>query len=150
MFEKIVLPLAILVSFLTFSVGIAHEDVHGPVGERMQAMSDMGRAMKGLSATARSGDLIDNPEADVLIEQLRQKAGTIEALFVDPAMVPSSEALPNIWSEKPRFNIETKQFGDLVETLQLAYEAGDEAATLDALRQVGRGCGSCHQQFRKP
>lgn len=58
-------------------------------------------------------------------------------------------AKPNIWTDQAGFDMQIQDLEQAVSKMQQAAMSGDKAATLDALKAVGKSCGSCHNKFRE-
>ncbi|MGH8229032.1 MAG: c-type cytochrome [Steroidobacteraceae bacterium] len=58
-------------------------------------------------------------------------------------------AKPNVWTDKAGFDMQIRDLQQAVSKMQQAAMSGDKTATLDALKGVGKSCGSCHNKFRK-
>jgi len=58
-------------------------------------------------------------------------------------------ALPVIWSDAAKFKQAQDQFQSAVIALVAASKSGDEAKVKAAIGEVGKNCGSCHDNFRE-
>jgi adenylosuccinate lyase len=58
-------------------------------------------------------------------------------------------ALPVIWSDAAKFKQAQDQFQSAVAALVVASKSGDEAKVKAAIGDVGKNCGSCHDNFRE-
>ena len=58
-------------------------------------------------------------------------------------------ALPVIWSDAAKFKQAQDQFQSAVAALVAASKSGDEAKVKAAIGDVGKNCGSCHDNFRE-
>lgn len=118
---------------------------------RHEGFESMGKAMKAMSDTLKSG----NPDIAVIrasaakINEMAPKVATWFPAGSGPDVAPKSEALPAIW-EKPaefqqaaaRLVDEAGKFDKLVNEKGVA-EAGAGMKALDG------ACKGCHEQFRK-
>jgi cytochrome c556 len=58
-------------------------------------------------------------------------------------------ALPAIWTDAAKFKQAQDQFQNAVGALVAASKSGDEAKVKAAIGDVGKACGSCHDNFRE-
>ena len=118
----------------------AHGGATGIVKQRMDAMVDIGRAMK----TIRNG--LDGSEPDAVEDaaaRIGGHAGRVPMLFPDGSFHPPSEALPAIASDRAAFHA-------LAVKLTAAAErvASEATAPRQAVRQLIAVFGQCHKLFR--
>jgi cytochrome c556 len=143
-------PLIGVVAALVLGCGaaLAHDGVSGATKLRMDAMIDMGRALKGLHMAMRSGALLETPDAPFLIEQLMHKGDALPDLFAKREMPEASEARPEIWDDPDGFRGKIDMFNLHVTALRAAHEGGHRKQARAALRAVTSACSSCHQTYR--
>ena len=118
----------------------AHGGATGIVKQRMDAMVDIGRAMRTIRGA------VDRPKPDAVREaaaRIAAHAKRIPALFPDGSFHPPSEALPAIAADRAAFDA-------LAEKLALAAEdlASGATAPRGAARELAGLCGQCHKRFR--
>ena len=118
----------------------AHGGATGIVKQRMDAMVDIGRAMKTIR------DAIRRSEPDAVRDAAARVAGhaaEIPKLFPDGSFHHPSEALPAISADRAAFNA-------LAAKLALAAGelASDADAPREAVRQLADACKQCHTRFR--
>ena len=85
-----------------------------------------------------------------------RNAGYLETLskmpwdgFAEGTKGVKSAALPVIWSDAAKFKQAQDQFMSAVTALVAASKSGDEAKVKAAIGEVGKNCGSCHDNFRE-
>jgi len=61
----------------------------------------------------------------------------------------NTRALPAIWTDAAKFKQSQEQFQSAVAALVAASKSGDEAKVKAAIGEVGKNCGSCHDNFRE-
>lgn len=141
-----------LALILAVSIGVTpsltHTGATGVTKERMDAMVDMGRTLKQLRQHMREGDLMVAVGVPALIEQLSLEAQSIVHKFMVRDLPDISEASPAIWDDAEGFKQITELFNTDMEVLLKAYESGDEATTIAALRKVSISCNDCHDEYR--
>jgi cytochrome c556 len=69
--------------------------------------------------------------------------------FTEGTKGEKSRALPVIWSDAAKFKQAQDQFQAAVTALVTASKGGDEAKVKAAIGDVGKACGSCHDNFRE-
>ena len=118
----------------------AHGGATGVVKQRMDAMVDIGRAMK----TVR--DAVERSRPDAARDAAARIAGharRIPTLFPDGSFNHPSEALPAISANRAAFDA-------LALKLALAAEdlASNASASRQAATQLADACKQCHTRFR--
>ncbi len=135
------------------SLVLAHTGATGIVKERMEAMKDMGKKskvvagmLKGKTAFEKSA-LMEAADSFVLHgSQMKDQFPNTEHSRTGS----KTEALPEIWEDKDRFNKDIDEFILLSETLQeLLSTTDDQKALKAAFLQTAKSCSGCHKQFRK-
>lgn len=140
--------LMILSLALIASPAFAHEGATGIVKERMDAMSEAGKAMKGLSNHYRGKVPLEAAELARLANILSNNSGeAITRLFPKGVTHMTSEALPAIWTDWARF----ETMADTLKTKAgvLQGVAADPQAGMMAFLEVTQSCKACHSDFRK-
>jgi cytochrome c556 len=113
-----------------------------PIEERRALMKTNGRMVKGEEPyeTAKVAQAFDDWETTA------KKFG---ALFPENSKEGDTRALPKIWTDKAEFDKMLAKFGS-----DVAEQKSKATANLDGLKQamavVGKDCGDCHKEFRKP
>jgi len=69
--------------------------------------------------------------------------------FTDGTKGVKSAALPAIWSDGAKFKQAQDQFRTAVGALNVAAKSGNEGAVKAAIGDLGKACGSCHDNFRE-
>jgi len=69
--------------------------------------------------------------------------------FAESTKGVKSAALPAIWAEPAKFKQAADQFQTAVTALVTASKSGNEGAVKAAIGDVGKACGSCHDNFRE-
>ena len=59
-----------------------------------------------------------------------------------------TKALEGIWNSQADFKVKADALTTAAAALTAAAKSGDKAATLKAAGEVGRACGSCHDNYR--
>ena len=132
----------------------AEQDVAGIVMERQQLMKRQGAAMTTIAGFARGGAGTIEDVAGAA-RTLRETAARIAPLFPEgsgPADVdrPETGAKPIIWERWDDFVAESEALEAAAATVEAAALAGDAEAVTAAFSSLGnKGCGGCHQTFRR-
>ncbi len=69
--------------------------------------------------------------------------------FAESTKGEKTRALPAIWAEPAKFKQAQDQLRSAVGQLVSASKGGDEGAVKAAIGNVGKACGSCHDNFRE-
>lgn len=137
-----------LVVIANVAPALSHAGATGVTKERMDAMTDMGRALKQLHQHMRTGDLMQATDVAALINELKQKGYGIKAAFAVKDIPAMSEASAAIWEDAEGFEQAINMFNADVASLLAAYENGDIEQTQAALKTVSTGCTACHDDYR--
>lgn len=157
---------AALTLILFSSGGLAHRDATGIVKQRMDAMEDMARAMKGLRAMMRGRQPYD---AERVKTYARVVAGhgaeKLTVLFPEGSLHSPTRAKPAIWADWERFAAMARELTEYAGALtaaasnerraggapkgkptpkELATMAPDAVFTL-----LQKNCSDCHRMFRE-
>ncbi len=146
-----------IVATLTLTIGctaLAHTGVTGIVKERMDAMKDMSKMSKEISAMFKGKTQLDHNTLATAADAFVMHGTEMKALFPDThdsRMGKKTEALPKIWEDEAGFNAAIEDFIALSESLQQTVaETTDEKALKKAFQKTAKSCSGCHKQYRKP
>ena len=134
----------ILAMALAGGTALAHGGVQNPaVLARMEAMTQIGDAMKLLAGMMKGETAFDAGQAQAALDRIRAAAARTPALFEAPETDPKSEALPAIW----------QNWADFRSKSDALYEAagGTIVAPGDLRPMVSRlagSCKACHRDYR--
>jgi cytochrome c556 len=122
---------------------------HDEKDPRHQAMEALGKSMKAISQTVKSGAAID---ADTMAHARRiaETGDRVLDLFPEGPIGHGSRAKPEIWSDWSGFSAKAEAFGRAADGLLVAVQDGEPSRVEAALKQVGATCGGCHKPYRKP
>ena len=121
---------------------ISHGRASGPTLERMNAMSDIQKTLKRLKPALENASA-NNVEIEKAFDELRTFGSALSTLFEENHMIEMSEALPKIWSSPETFAVEIEFYN-----MQIDKAAATNDPRL-AMREISKGCQSCHTQFRE-
>jgi len=106
---------------------MAHMGAEGVVKQRMQAMKDMGQAMKDLAAMVRGQASYDADRVKANARTIAGHAGpSLLSLFPEGSNGPPSEALQSVWQDWQDFS-------------RLAADLAEKAAALEVAARQGAG-----------
>jgi cytochrome c556 len=80
---------------------------------------------------------------------MRDAAGFIPDLFPQGSDFGETEAKDAVWEDREGFDAAAKKLADALDTLVKAAEADDRDAAGKALKQVGKACKGCHDDYRE-
>ncbi|MEE9446569.1 MAG: cytochrome c [Arenicellales bacterium] len=139
-------------------VSYAHSDAHGKatgiVKERMDSMSDMGKAMKAMAKIVKGKADFNLDVVRVSAQTLADHASTITEKFPDTDASrhnKESDALPAIWTSGDQFSELSTKLETAIAALQLAAKGDlDKRGLRMVFAKTGKACSACHDDFRKP
>ncbi|MFM9829307.1 MAG: c-type cytochrome [Sphingomonas sp.] len=73
----------------------------------------------------------------------------IPAMFPPNSAGPTSEALPNVWSDRAGFEAAATAMSDAATSLAMLAKAGDTAGVAAQFGELGKTCGGCHTKYRE-
>lgn len=115
------------------------------VAARKKLMQANGKAMKGISAAVKAGEL---PKVALLASEIGENALDMKDAFEKKDMTGKTTALPKIWSEKAKFDqMATKLLNDSRAVIEAAREK-NKAKVAAAVKTMGANCGACHKAYR--
>jgi cytochrome c556 len=101
----------------------------------MKAAADAGADVRGLVFPARA---------------LARWARTLPTMFPAGTNLPSSHALPTVWSDRAGFEQRAAAYAVAARLLAEAAQSGDRAAFLAQWTAVRSTCAACHDTYRHP
>ena len=126
----------------------AHSGATGIVKERMDAMKDIGRAMKSLDAMAKGKASYSGADVSAASRTIKDHAAAFDRLFPDTKASRKShvtEAAPAIWADKPAFLALARKMADAAHGLDTVSERNQLP---ERLKTLGATCKGCHEKFR--
>jgi cytochrome c556 len=82
--------------------------------------------------------------------QLARWATVLPSLFPAGTNLPTSHALPPVWSDRAGFEAKAAAYAAAAQALAQAAQAGDRAAFLTQWTAVRQTCSNCHDTYRRP
>jgi cytochrome c556 len=79
---------------------------------------------------------------------LARWARTLPGMFPAGTNLPSSHALPAVWSDRAGFEARAAAYAAAAERLAETAQSGDRAAFLIQWAAVRATCGACHDSFK--
>jgi cytochrome c556 len=109
------------------------------VGGNMGAMADI---MK---------NRLDLPgHVAVHASELAEIAPLIGPAFKKNVATDATDAKPEIWQDWAKFEKAISDFEEAARNLEVAAAGSDPSAVGPAMKALGKSCGGCHDDFRKP
>ena len=147
------LPVAMILTVISAS-GFAHQGATGIIKQRMDTMSEMADDMKSMGAMVKGKRAFDITVVRLAVERLSKHATDIPQQFPDTAESKNfhmTEALPEVWISKDRFNELADQLKSQIEVLKtLTHNDVKQAEFRKAFIKATKACSACHDDFRKP
>jgi cytochrome c556 len=144
--KVIVMRLVAAAIALSSSVSPAHEGATGIVKERMDAMTQAGKAMK--EAGERIKAKRDLPAIKDDARTVTEVAARIVHEFPRGSDQHPTDAKPEIWARWDDFAARAGALEREGDALAAAVDSGDPGAIARQFRTVGRVCGDCHDLYR--
>ncbi len=149
--RTVVLSMACAVFLLGVPLALAHQGATGPVKRRMDLMTSMGKAMKGLGDMLKGKTVYDRAAAHEHARAIEQHTSMILEQFPEGSVQPPSEARPTIWQEWSVFEeIATQAQAGSSELRAILEDGADQRAVIAQYAELGRACGACHERYREP
>jgi cytochrome c556 len=114
---------------------------------REAAMKQIGRAMGGLSAIAKSEKEYDAETVKASLTAIKEAITVFPTYFPEGSENDAKSASPKIWENKADFEAHAAKLAADADTL-LAQLPADAAAVGAAMGTLGKSCGDCHQLYR--
>ncbi len=114
------------------------------------------KVMKGIGANiAAIGDILKFKlpyEKNILghAQAMHADAMLVSVAFEKKADSPKSMAKPEVWDKHKDFTADVDKLVDQTAKLVKVAEAGDMAAIGAQMKELGKSCQDCHEEFRKP
>ena len=116
------------------------------VAARQSAYILSGGAFASMKAAAEAG--ADVHSLVFPARALARWARTLPTMFPAGTNLPSSHALPAVWSDRAGFEARAAAYAEAARLLAEAAQSGDRAAFLAQWTAVRATCGACHDAFR--
>jgi cytochrome c556 len=125
---------------------LAHEGATGVVKERMDAMEEMGRAVKRIAVRLKSKRNFPAIRQDA--QAIRAAAEKIPSLFPRGSGGGHSDTTAAVWERWPEFVAAAALLAREAEKLDAVVQSGAEPDIAAQFRAVMRWCSDCHDAFR--
>ena len=79
---------------------------------------------------------------------LARWARTLPNMFPAGTNLPTSHALPTVWSDRAGFEAKAADYAAAAQALAQAAQSGDRAAFLTQWNVVRTACGACHDTYK--
>ena len=79
---------------------------------------------------------------------LARWARTLPSLFPEGTNLPSSKALPTVWSDRAGFEARAAAYAAAAQALAEAAQSGDRAVFLTRWGDLRATCSACHDTYR--
>ena len=80
---------------------------------------------------------------------LSRWAETLPKMFPEGTDLPSSRALPNVWSDRGGFEAAAAAYRDAAKNLAETAATGDREASNAAFMAMAGTCHACHEKYRE-
>jgi cytochrome c556 len=124
----------------------AHEGATGIVKERMDAMTESGKAMKAATESIRANRNLASIKDEALA--ISATAERITALFPPGSDQKPTDSKPEIWTHWDDFTARAAELKDESAKLAIAVDSRDPGSIGAQFRVVGKVCTGCHDLYR--
>jgi len=133
---------------LAGNIAVAHMGAAGVVKQRMDAMSDIGKAMKEIGAMLRGRLSFDSNRVAANAQNIAAHGRAIPSLFPAGSGGGVSEAKNSIWTDRAAFDWIARDLVSNAEALAVTAATGDRAAVDARYKAVAATCKDCLRTFR--
>ena len=125
------------------SVGLTPEQI---VAARQAAYGLSGADFALMKAAAESGG--DVRQLLFPARQMQRWARTLPSMFPAGTNLPTSRALPTVWSDRAGFEARAAAYFAAIQALAQAAQSGDRAAFLTQWAAARATCSACHDTYK--
>lgn len=141
----VAIPLTAALAQAPAPAGLAPEQI---VAARQSGFALSRGAFIAMKAAAEGG--ADVKQLSVPARTIARWARTLPSMFPAGTDLPTSRALPPLWSDRPGFEAKAAAYEAAAGRLAEAAESGDRAAFLTRWGELGAACSACHDLYRSP
>ena len=138
--------------YLKASISVL-ESIHGATGvvkQRMEAMSDMGDAMKAMASMVKGKQAFEPALFIQSGETIAEHSDMMPKLFPAGSMVGKSEALPTIWQQWDDFvSLGYRTKTDAEKLVKMARDGTELRPLTKQFVKLASDCKACHKDYRK-
>ena len=137
------IPLAAVAQTETPAAGLTAEQIVAARRSAYQLSAGNFVAMKAAAEAGADVHMLVLPS-----RALARWARTLPSLFPAGTNLPSSKALPTVWSDRPGFEARAAAYATAAQALAEAAQSGDRAVFLTRWGEVRAACSACHDTYR--
>ena len=128
----------------------AHDGATGVVKQRMEAMSDMGDAMKAMASMVKGKQAFEPTVFIQSGETIMEHSEMMPKLFPAGSLEGKSEALPAIWQKWDDFvSLAYRTKTDAEELVQMSRDGEELRPLTKQFVKLASDCKACHKDYRK-
>ena len=147
--KKVVLLIILLGPCSSLNLS-AHDGATGVVKQRMEAMSDMGDAMKAMASMVKGKQAFEPALFIQSGETIAEHSDMMPKLFPAGSMVGKSEALPAIWQRWDDFvSLGDRTKTDAEKLVKMARDGTELRPLTKQFVKLASNCKACHKDYRK-
>lgn len=123
-----------------------------PIEQRKQNMKERGEIMRVLGPVAQGKTDFDAGTVQEALQALdinARAAGDVDTVWPQGSDSGDTRALPAIWADFEAFRAADAEY-DAAVAAAAAAAPQDLAAFQAVFAPVARGCGACHENYRRP
>ncbi len=141
------LTIAVTAAVLGGGIAVTQPAYADAVKDRQDAMKELGKANKALTAAAKKGDKAAVEKQAMMIVAIADKIPTLFPKGSDNKALgmKATGAKPEIWAKWDEFKADADKMKAAAMQIASAAKGGDLAM---ATKGMGGACGTCHKVFR--
>jgi len=125
------------------------QDDKGFVSYRQNLMEGMGHDMGAIGDILKNGLPLQKNIAGHA-RSIAEHSSLITAAFEKKALGAPNDAQPAIWQDWAKFQKGAADFQAEADAFVAAAQTGDMSKIGAGMNKLGKACGSCHDDYRKP
>ncbi|HMG46036.1 MAG TPA: cytochrome c [Allosphingosinicella sp.] len=145
--------LAAALAAIPLTAALAQPPTAGLTAEQIVAARQSAYALSAGSFVAMKAAADAGADVHLLAlpaRNLARWARTLPSLFPAGTNLPSSKALPAVWSDRAGFEARAAAYAAAAQALAEAAQSGDRAVFLARWGELRTACGACHDAYRAP
>ncbi len=115
---------------------------------RQNVMKAIGAHITNIAAVVK-GEVTYVENTALNARAIRELLTLIPDLFPEGTDTGKTNALPDIWTDRAKFDELADAMNGPADEMVAAAETNDMATIGEALGKLGKACGNCHKPFRK-
>lgn len=141
--------IAVFAALLLLAGATRAQDDAGYVSYRQNLMEGIGHDAGAIGDILKNGLPLGKSAAGHA-RSIAEHARLISAAFEKKALGAPNDAQEAIWADPAKFQKAVASFQAEADAFAATAQSGDLAKIGAGMQKLGKACGSCHENFRKP